>query len=151
MMARQRNNTSSSRRKPMKHRRRYDLFLNRYDDMAFTRCPKCENTTKLRKFPLVIHIEPNTMFVLNKTCRFCPSCELLIVHQREIEPMMAATFSERDPEIVGNDFLLLGTMERADWRLGNKGELNQSDTADRLILFRKHMDFEIRGGWGPAD
>ncbi len=150
-MDEQHGNAFTSGGEPTKHRQRYDLFLNSFKDMAFTRCPTCDGTTRLRKFPLVIHIEPSTMFVLNKTCRFCPTCELLIVHRREIEPMMAATFGERAPEIVGNDFVLLGTLERADWRLGIAGRLSQSDAANRLILFRRHLDSEIRGGWGPAD
>lgn len=34
------------------------FFLNPYDDFAFTKCPKCDQKTAVRKFPLVIHIEP---------------------------------------------------------------------------------------------
>ena len=37
------------------------FFLNPYEDMAFTKCPKCEAKTKVRKFPLVIHIEPTQL------------------------------------------------------------------------------------------
>lgn len=48
-----------------KHR----FFLRPYEDAAFTKRPKCESKTKLRKSPLVIHIEPGQLFVLNKHCR----------------------------------------------------------------------------------
>ena len=34
---------------------RHYFFLNPYEDAAFTRCPKCETKTMVRKFPLVIH------------------------------------------------------------------------------------------------
>jgi len=91
------------------NRRRYRFFLNPYDEFACTKCPTCDRPTRVRKFPLVIHIDPDQIFVLNKTCRFCPTCELLIGRKRDIEPLLAAAFSERRPEIVGNQYLVIGT------------------------------------------
>jgi hypothetical protein len=49
------------------------------------------------------------LLALNKTCRYCPRCDLLIAHQDELEAWLAAFFTERQPEIVGNDFLVIGT------------------------------------------
>src|SRR6266511_2521380 len=97
-------------------RRRHLFFLNPYVDAAFTKCPKCEGKTKQRKLPLVIHIEPDQLFVLNKTCRYCPYCDLIIARQREIESLMAALFETRRPEVVGNKYLVVGTLDRADWK-----------------------------------
>ena len=60
---------------------RHYFFLNPYEDAAFTRCPKCETKTLIRKFPLVVHIEPQQLFILNKKCRFCPRCDLIIARK----------------------------------------------------------------------
>ena len=56
--------------------RRHYFFLNFYKDAAFTKCPKCEAKTVVRKFPLVMQIEPQQLLVLNKKCRYCTSCDL---------------------------------------------------------------------------
>jgi MinD superfamily P-loop ATPase len=102
-------------------RTRFFFFLNPYADMAFTRCPKCEAKTKLKKLPLVIHVEPQTICVLNKTCRFCPACELVIARQSEIEPMLRAIVNDRRAVIEMGEYLVVGTLDRVDWRAGQKG------------------------------
>lgn len=60
---------------------RYHFFLNPYPDARFTTCPKCRRRTKQRKVPLVIHVDPRNLVSINKTCRYCPACDLLIAHQ----------------------------------------------------------------------
>jgi len=60
---------------------RYRFFLNPYTDVRFTTCPQCRGKTSQRKLPLVIHIDPLQLVALNKTCRYCPRCDLLIAHQ----------------------------------------------------------------------
>ena len=47
---------------------RHYFFLNPYDDAAFTRCPNCEEKTKIRKYCLLIHIDPKHLLSLNKSC-----------------------------------------------------------------------------------
>ena len=103
--------------------------------MAFTKCPKCETKTRQRKLPLVIHIEPGYMFVLNKTCRYCERCDLLIARQEHVEAIMAETFATRAPDIVGNEYQVIGTMDRADWRDGVESKIQPTDVADRMYLF----------------
>jgi len=61
-------------------RRRYYFFLNPYGDAAFTKCPKCESSTKIRKSSLVIHIDPQQLLLLNKKCRYCVKCNLIIAN-----------------------------------------------------------------------
>lgn len=52
---------------------KYYFFLNPYSDAAFTRCPKCEGKTKVKKIPLTIVMEKNKAILnLNKTCKYCP-------------------------------------------------------------------------------
>jgi len=133
-------------------KRRYYFFLNPYEDCAFTRCPKCENKTKVRKFPLVIHIDPIQMLVLNITCKFCPYCDLIILKQSKLETYMTAAFQEHNPEIIGNDYLVMGTIERKDWRENQKREVTPSETIERMYVFKDHWNFELAPpGWYPED
>lgn len=50
-----------------KQKPRYRFFLNPYPDVRFTSCPQCGNKMRQRKLPLVIHIDPNVLFALNKS------------------------------------------------------------------------------------
>lgn len=73
----------------------YKFFLNPYTDVRFTAsCPGCSKQTKQRKLPLAIHVTDWGMVILNKACRFCPACDLLIAHQDEIEGHLAQLFAE---------------------------------------------------------
>src|SRR5438105_4958410 len=98
-----------------KQKPRFRFILNPYSDVRFTRCPMCQGKTKQRKLPLLIHVDPMQLIALNKTCRFCPSCDLLIAHKNEIEAFLAAFFDQSKPEVIGNDYLVVGTLDRSDW------------------------------------
>jgi hypothetical protein len=127
---------------------RYRFFLNPYQDMRWTTCPQCETKMHQRKLPLVIHIDPMVVLALNKTCRYCPSCDLLIAHQDDLEHLLAAIFSEQKPEIMGNDYLVLGTMDRDVWKSGTP--LMQQTTRDILNVlhdFKEVVTFKLTGGW----
>ena len=128
---------------------RYKFFLNPYQDARFTRCPKCEAKTRQKKLPLVIHIDAWGMFVLNKTCRFCPGCQLLIAHKDELEGYLAAFFERQAPEIVGNDYLVIGTLDRADWKWGAQGTVTTDDMIERLHDFEDVLCFELAPHWMP--
>ncbi|TWU24509.1 hypothetical protein [Bythopirellula polymerisocia] len=80
----------------------YSFFLNPYRDLRFTSsCPSFSGKTKQRKLPLAIHVSDWGMVILNKTCWFCPVCELLICHQDEIEGLLVQLFAESAPRRVG--------------------------------------------------
>src|SRR5438105_15688393 len=81
---------SQSGRRLGKQPPRYRFFLNPYTDVRFTTCPQCRGKTRQRKLPLVIHIDPLQFVALNKACRYCPRCDLLIAHQDELEAWLAA-------------------------------------------------------------
>ena len=130
---------------------RYKFFLNPYQDARFTRCPKCEAKTRQKKLPLVIHIDDWGMFVLNKTCRFCPGCQLLIAHQDELEGYLAAFFEQQAPEVVGNDYLVIGTLDRADWKRGAQGIVTTEKMIDRLHDFEDVLRFELAPRWMPPN
>ncbi len=132
-------------------KKRHNFFLNPYSDCAFTKCPKCETKTKIRKFTLVIHIEPQQLFILNKHCKYCPSCDLIITKKQEIESFIAVVTSQSNPQIIGNNYLVMGTVDRKDWKEGNQGALSPSEIIKRMYVFKNVWNFEvIPAGWYPA-
>ena len=130
---------------------RFSFFLNPYPDMRFTACPRCRTKTRLRKVPLVIHVDPHHPFVLNKSCRYCDTCDLLIVHQDELEAQMVVFYATHVPEAVGNEYLVLGTFDRSDWQRGRQTPHTIQTMLDNLHDFREVLKFEIRQGWLPAE
>ena len=135
-----------STKNPTKHY----FFLNPYKDCAFTKCPKCNKNTKLRKFPLVIHIEPNQFVVLNKNCKYCTDCDLIIVKQSKIESLMSYQFEKVDPSIVGNKYLVFGTLSRKDWQKYSKTPTNPGEAIDQVYVFKDVWSFEVRK-WCESD
>lgn len=128
---------------------RYRFFLNPYPDIRFTSCPQCRRKTRQRKLPLMIHIDPLTPVALHKTCRFCPSCDLLIAHQDELEAVLTALFTTHKPEVVGNEYLVLGTMDRTEWRRGLTTPLTIQEMVAVLHDFRGVVRLEPAAwGWG---
>jgi hypothetical protein len=87
---------------------RYRFFLNPYRDERFTRCPTCDQQTKARKYPFFVHVDPLEPVILNMTGRYCPDCDLLILHQDRVEGLLARLFAHYKPELMGNDYLVMG-------------------------------------------
>jgi hypothetical protein len=131
---------------------RYSFLLNPYQNKRLSKCPKCNQLTRLRKFALFIHIDNLGPMVLGKTCRYCPECELIMAHQDELEQELANNLVSIDPDVIGNEYLVLGTVDMKVWRRGLKGHENDIDrvlshTAD----FKKYFDLIVEpGGWYPA-
>ena len=119
----------------------HDFFLNPHRDARFTRCPKCDGKTKLRKKPLLIVIKPAQPISLNKTCRYCADCDLLIVHQDELEQLLASACQQVYPHLVGNDYFVFGTLDRKSWREGHHSSTLEA-LLDTLHDFKRHLEFE---------
>lgn len=131
-----------------KRKERYYFFLNPYIDCAFTRCPKCETKTKVRKYCLLIHIDPHQLLSLNKTTKYCPYCDLIILKKEELEQLLCAICEERIPEIIGNDYLVLGTMDRKDWKKGVEGTMIPNEAIEYLYPFKDVWSFKVQPrGW----
>lgn len=128
---------------------RYTFFLNPYTDARFTNCPKCGGKTKQKKLPLVIHVDEGGMMSLNKTCRYCPGCDLLIAHKDEIEVQLAHHYETAAPGVVGNDYLVIGTLDRPDWQRGRSGETTAQQMIDVLHDFKNVVQFKLQRGWFP--
>ena len=90
----------------VKSKKRYKFFFNTYHDCAFTKCPKCDTKTKVRKYPLVIGIdvEPKQVLLFNKKCKYCASCDLIIAKKQELEFMI--------PQLGETEYLVIGTLDR---------------------------------------
>lgn len=80
------------------------------------------------------------------------ACDLIIVKQAELEGLLAAICEEYDePDIVGNDYFVFGTMDRRDWKEGRTGKISQQEGIKRAYPFKAVWKFEVRpGGWYPA-
>jgi hypothetical protein len=133
----------------------YNFFLNPYTDVRFTTsCPGCSGKTKQRKLPLAIHVDGWGMVILNKTCRFCPYCDLLIAHQNEIEAQLAHVLPQVAPHALRNNYLIMGTIERKDWRRGLTDPLSSKEMIEALHDFKDHLHFKPAPLWtyaGPRD
>jgi hypothetical protein len=132
---------------------RYSFVLNPYPDMRVSRCPYCERKTGQRKIPLLIHVEPMHLIALNYTCRYCQACDLLIAHKHEIEHLLTGMFRQYDPEVVGNDYLILGTVEKATWREGSQQPKAVAEMLPHVSDFAEYYkELRVtRPGWYRAD
>lgn len=129
---------------------RYHFFLNPQSEHRFTRCPQCGGPTRARKFALLIYLKKAGMVALGKTCRYCEKCEIIIAHQLEIEDLMADLFEQVGPRVIGSDYLVLGTVERAAWRTGKSEPMTVDDMLRHVADFKGYLDVTYDpGGWRP--
>jgi hypothetical protein len=99
---------------------------------------------------LFICVDPKHYVALNYTCRYCPDCDLLIGKQTEIEAYLTQLFEELDPSAIGNDYLILGTVERQAWRENMKKPKPPQEMVRYVHDFREHSVLqESMGGWYP--
>jgi hypothetical protein len=129
----------------------YTFFLNPYDDLKFSRCPQCNGKTQSRKLPLVIWVDPANPVVPNYTCRYCPTDDLLIAHQNTIEDQLARLFAHRAPNVIGNDYLVLGTMEKSAWKEGVQKPISLQDMPEYVHDFKQVVKFDLQYGWAPEE
>ena len=131
---------------------RYRFILNPYQEVRFSTCPECSRKTLLRKIPLAVHVNPHHPTMLNKRCRYCPDCDILICHQDELEQMLFQAFEKRTPEIIGNDYLVLGTFDKSTWRQREKEPFQMGDLPNFLHDFNEYLTLEYAPAtWAPAE
>jgi hypothetical protein len=132
---------------------RYSFLLNPYSDIRLSKCPKCERPTHPRKFALFVHVDGWGPLVMGKTCRYCTRDELIIVHRDELEAELADKFATLAPKVIGNDYLVVGTVDKKVWQRGLTGQGNQlGDVLDHMADFEEVLELEYQpGGWYPAD
>ena len=132
---------------------RYSFLLNPYSDIRLSKCPMCEKPTHPRKFALFVHVHGWGPLLMGLTCRYCTRDELIIVHQDELEAQLADKFATLAPNVVGNDYLVVGTVDKKVWQRGLSGQGNQlGDVLDHMADFKKVLELEYRpAGWYRQD
>src|SRR5262245_40971930 len=132
---------------------RYSFILNPYTDVRLSKCPRCQKLTYLRKFPLFIHIDEWGLLALGKTCRYCSRCELIMAHQDELEAELAHSFSQMAPEVIGNEYLVLGTIDKKVWQQGLAGSSGErGEMLQHVAEFKRVLKLEVDpGGWYPTE
>jgi hypothetical protein len=71
----------------------------------------------------------------------------LIAHQHELDEIITRVFTVLNPEIVGNKYLVIGTLDRADWKRIDREKLPIQDTIEALHDFTEGVMFKPMGGW----
>lgn len=132
---------------------KYGFIINPYPTERVSRCPLCDLKTGQRKIPILIHVNPKHLIALNYTCRYCRDCDLLIAHKHEIEHYLTALFSHQAPDVIGNEYFAIGTVEKSAWKEG----LKQQQSIDRLLshandFLTSYGDLQVtRAGYYTAD
>ena len=126
---------------------RYSFIINPYSDQRLSRCPQCQKLTHLRKFALLINVDDWGPMVLGKTCRYCTPCALIMAHQNELESELAYSFASLAPEVFGNEYIVLGTVDKKSWKQGLKGGQPQlEETLQQMADFKRVLTLEVEPG-----
>ena len=131
---------------------KYNYSLNPYPNLKFSNCPICNNKTGQRKLPLLIHVDPKHLISINYTNRYCSTCDLLIGHKHEIEHHLTQAFSQLVPQDIGNNYLILGTVEKRAWRAGLKLPKSFAETIQNVHDFKNYEELRMTAtGWFHKD
>ena len=130
----------------------YHFSLNPYPDMRFSSCPDCDRKTGQRKLPLLIHIDPIHLIALNYTCRYCRHCDRLIGHKDELEQLLTTMFAQYDTSVIGNKYLIVGTVEKKTWCEGLTQPKSIADMLPYAHDFKSYREIRMTmGGWFHID
>jgi hypothetical protein len=88
---------------------------------------------------------------LNMSGPYCPACDLIILHKDKVEDLLTRSFIERDPSIIGNNYLIMGVVDRAYWRKASTVGATHQELFDSLHVFENVVQFEVHYGWMPDD
>ncbi len=103
----------------------------------------------MRKFALLIYIDEWGFLALGKTCRYCSLCELIVAHQDELEDELVHTFERVAPDVIGNQYMVMGTVDKKWWKKQLSAVRDQSsDGLEHLAEFKKVLGLDP-GGWRP--
>ena len=128
---------------------RYSFVLHRDVRDRFTRCPRCRAHTRLRKLPLLIHVDHPTgsrLTILGKTCRLCIVCEMLIAHEADISRLLIASGVAVENETPA--YVVLGTVDPRVWRAGLARSVTLDVVRASTADFKQYMRVDVTpAGW----
>ena len=126
---------------------RYAFILNPHTDSRFTRCPRCETKTNVRKVPLVVHVEGFGLALVGKTCQLCLRCDTLVAHKADLDNVIGTIVDIPSPK-----YLVLGTIDRGAYRRGLLGGASLDDVKEHMADFKSHWKVDVTpGGSYPKD
>ncbi len=129
---------------------KYNYTLNPYPQFRFYKCPDCKNKTGQRKLPLLIHIDPKNLIALNYTNQYCHRCDMLIGKKNEIEHQLTNMFLKIDKEIIGNNYIVLGTVETKAWRENINHPKPFGEMRQHIHDFKSYQNLCMTmAGWFP--
>ena len=129
---------------------KYNFSLNPYSELRFSRCPNCQNKTGQRKLPLLIHVDPKNLIALNYTNRYCDRCDMLIGHKDEIEHYLTEMFLKINPEVIGNSYLVFGTVEKKAWHENMNQPKQLNEMRQHIHDFKSYQNLRMTmAGWFP--
>jgi hypothetical protein len=135
-----------------KLRPRYRFALNPFPEVRWSRCPRCEQLTFNRKFPLLILVKGHAGLVLGKTCRYCAKCEFIVCHQHELEAELEHAFRQRDPAAIGSEYHVAAVVERKVWARAQTEPLSSREMLDHAADIKSYYTLhDPRPRWMPAD
>ena len=127
---------------------KYNFSLNPYPELRFSKCPDCQNKTGQRKLPLLIHVDPKNLIALNYTTRYCHRCDMLIGHKSEIEHHLKEMFLKIDPDVIGNPYLIMGTVEKKAWLENIKQPKPMNEMRQHIHDFKSYQNLRMTmAGW----
>jgi hypothetical protein len=127
---------------------RYSFAINEHTSTRISKCPHCGNNTFQRKFPLVIAVKEAPLVSLGFTCKYCAKCEFIIAHKDELEHELCIAFEKIDPTKIGNDYFVVGTVNKNKWKKGLNTPGTLGDTIDWMADFKNYLSIEFDpGGW----
>jgi hypothetical protein len=125
---------------------RYVFVLNPHADAGFTKCPRCEATTLVRKLSLVTHVEDFGLVLLGKTCRLCLRCETLVAHQADLDKLIRVDAGGS----ASPKYVVLGTVDRRVWRRGLEGPVAPAEVIQHMADFKTYVRVDLTpAGWCP--
>ncbi len=69
---------------------------------------------------LLIHSDDWGLMAIGRICHYCAKCGLIMVHQDELEEHLAYILSEIAQEVIGKNYMVIGTVEKSIWKSGLK-------------------------------
>ena len=74
------------------------------------------------------------------------------MQQDELEHMLTFAFQKQKPEIIGNEYLVLGTPEPSSWRKREKEPIRFGIVQEHVYAFKKVLGAKYTPArWEPAE
>ena len=127
---------------------RYSFILNPHRDLRCSTCPTCDQRTRIRRIVLSVVMDESDIAIVKKMCKFCVACDLVICHQDELEPLISQLFEGANPAKLSDRYMVIGTVDRAIYLKGARGEIPAHEVMESVATFKKNLVLEYQpAGW----